>query len=241
MKQKPLSDCMMPFLEGKMLLFNKPIGWTSFDIVKKIRIITGISKVGHAGTLDPLASGLLIVCTGKATKQINYYMGMPKEYTGTLILGATTASYDRETELQDLKPFEHIKKEKIEEVMPGFIGEIMQVPPAHSAIKLEGKRVYIDARKGIEVKLDPRPVTIHSFEITAIELPVLHFKVTCSTGTYIRSLANDFGKALGPGAYLGSLYRTKIGNYSLNDAKEITEFELEIKALLMLSEGQSNT
>jgi len=216
---------MNTFSDGRVLLINKPLRWTSFDAVRKIRNLIRIKKVGHAGTLDPLATGLLIVCTGKFTKKINEYMAKEKEYTGSFTLGATTPTYDLESEPGNFKPLDDIDAEKINAATAGFTGEIMQVPPAHSAIKIDGKRVYELARKGIEVKIDPRKVTIHVFEITSIELPVVQFRVVCSTGTYIRSLANDFGAALGCGGYLSSLCRTRIGEFRVENA--ITPAELE--------------
>ena len=219
------------FTDGAVLLFNKPLKWTSFDVVKKVRTLTKVSKVGHAGTLDPLASGLLIICTGKFTKKINEYMGQPKEYIGTFTLGATTTTYDLEKEPENFKDISCISENEIYEATKQFTGNILQMPPQHSAIKKDGKRLYESARKGIEVKVDPRPVTIHEFEITKIELPVVHFKVKCSTGTYIRSLANDFGVALNCGAYLSSLCRTAIGDFTLNNAYSIENFEKEIALL----------
>lgn len=213
------------------MLINKPLEWTSFDAVRKIRNLIRIKKVGHAGTLDPLATGLLIICTGKFTKKINEYMAQEKEYTGTFILGAVTPTYDLESEPVNFKPVDNLTEELIKQATSQFTGEIMQVPPAHSAIKVDGKRVYELARKGQEVKLEPRKVTIKEFEIVKIEIPVVHFRVVCSTGTYIRSLANDFGAALGCGAYLGSLCRTRIGAFTINEAMTITDFEKEIKAL----------
>jgi tRNA pseudouridine55 synthase len=231
MKQKPIHPSMQPFLEGKVLLIDKPLHWTSFDAVKKVRILTGISKVGHAGTLDPLATGLLIICTGKFTKKINEYMGMEKEYTGSFTLGAVTPTYDRESEAVDQKDISHLTGEMINAATKPFTGNILQVPPIHSAIKQEGKPVYLAARKGEEVVLDPRPVTISAFEITKIELPIVEFRVVCSTGTYIRSLANDFGKELGVGAYLSGLRRTRIGIFSVDDADSLEQFEAGIKAL----------
>jgi tRNA pseudouridine55 synthase len=236
MKQKPVPVALIPYLEGKLLLFDKPKNWTSFDLVRKVRNLTRISKVGHAGTLDPLATGLLIVCTGKFTKQINTYMGMEKEYTGTFTLGAVTPTYDLESDPQNFKDYTHLTVAAIENATKAFIGPILQVPPQHSAIKKEGKPVYLSARKGIIVEIEPRPVTIYSFDIIAIALPVVHFKVVCSTGTYIRSLANDFGAALGAGGYMSSLCRTRIGEYTLSEAKQLVDFEEEIKQLL-LSEG----
>jgi tRNA pseudouridine55 synthase len=203
--------------------------WTSFDVVKKIRFTAGVSKVGHAGTLDPLATGLLIVCTGKFTKKINEYMGMEKEYTGSFILGAVTPTYDRESEPVEIKPYDHINIDMINKVLPSFTGTIQQIPPAHSAIKKDGKPVYLMARKGIDVKLEPRTITISEFEITGIQLPVVEFRVVCTTGTYIRSLAHDFGAALGCGAYLGSLCRTRIGNFHVADAYEIDALAQQLK------------
>ncbi len=236
MKQKEIHPAMQPYLDGKVLLFDKPLDWTSFDVVKKVRILTRISKVGHAGTLDPLATGLLIVCTGKFTKKINEYMGMEKEYTGTFTLGATTPTYDLESEPENVKDISHLTEEGVHAATQSFTGLIMQVPPAHSAIKKDGKPVYLSARKGIEVKLEPRPVTIHSFMIEKMELPVVHFRVVCSTGTYIRSLAHDFGAALGVGGYMSSLRRTRIGSFNVADAVSLSSFEQTIHQLLA-SEG----
>jgi tRNA pseudouridine55 synthase len=217
------------FAEGQVLLINKPLEWTSFDAVRKIRNAIKIKKVGHAGTLDPLATGLLIICTGKFTKKINEYMAQEKEYTGTFTLGATTPTYDLESEPVNFKSTEGISEEQINETTKQFTGEIMQVPPAHSAIKIEGKRVYELARQGKEVKLEPRRLVIKEFEITGMKMPVVSFRVVCSTGTYIRSLANDFGAALGCGAYLSSLCRTRIGEFKLSDSKTIEEFIEGIK------------
>lgn len=217
------------YTEGQVLLINKPLRWTSFDAIRKIRYLTKTKKVGHAGTLDPLATGLLIVCTGKFTKKINEYMAQEKEYTGTITLGATTPTYDLESEPQDFKPFENITAAQLEETAQTFTGLIQQVPPIHSAIKKEGKRVYELARRGVDVKLEPRPVTISVFEIVKTELPLIHFRVVCSTGTYIRSLANDFGEKLGCGGYLSSLCRTRIGNFLLQDALTIEELEKKIR------------
>lgn len=214
---------------GKVLLIDKPLYWTSFDAVRKVRNLTRTKKVGHAGTLDPLASGLLIICTGKFTKKINEYMAQEKEYTGTITLGAVTPTYDLESEPRDFKPFDHLSPEQLQEATRRFTGLIQQVPPIHSAIKKEGKRVYELARKGIDVKLEPRQITISEFELTKIELPVVHFRVVCSTGTYIRSLANDYGEALGCGGYLSSLCRTRIGEFRLEEAQSIPQLEEEIK------------
>jgi tRNA pseudouridine55 synthase len=232
MKQKPVPPALIPFLEGKVLLIDKPLNWTSFDMVKKVRWLTKIMKVGHAGTLDPLATGLLIICTGKFTKQINEFMGMQKEYTGSLVLGATTASYDLEQEPENFKSIDSITELAIQDATKQFIGTIFQMPPQHSAIKKDGKRLYESARQGIEVKVDPRQITIEQFEITKIELPNIEFRVLCSTGTYIRSLVHDFGQALGVGAYMSGLRRTKIGTFNVEDAIQWEALEKEINDLL---------
>lgn len=221
-----------PFEEGRILLIDKPLYWTSFDAVRKIRNLTRTKKVGHAGTLDPLASGLLIICTGKFTKKINEYMAQEKEYTGTITLGAITPTYDLESEPVEHRPFEQITQEALEQTARSLTGDILQVPPIHSAIKKEGKRVYELARKGVDVKLEPRPVRIAAFDIVRTELPVVHFRVVCSTGTYIRSLANDFGEKLGCGGYLSSLCRTRIGNFHLKDAQNIQAFEDEVRKMV---------
>ncbi len=220
------------FEQGQVLLINKPLEWTSFDAVRKIRNLVRIKKVGHAGTLDPLATGLLIICTGKFTKRINEFMSQEKEYTGTFVLGATTPTYDLESEPVNHQSLEGITEEKIRQQTAPFVGEILQVPPAHSAIKKDGKRVYELARKGVEVKLEPRKITIKEFEITSIQLPVVGFRVVCSTGTYIRSLANDFGAKLGCGAYLSSLCRTRIGSFTLEQSMTMEQAEEYIKSAL---------
>ncbi|NCT76151.1 MAG: tRNA pseudouridine(55) synthase TruB [Chitinophagaceae bacterium] len=219
---------MNTFEEGRVILLDKPLEWTSFDAVRKVRNLIRIKKVGHAGTLDPLATGLLIICTGKFTKRINEYMAREKEYTGTITIGAITPTYDLESEPQDFKSFGHITLQQMQEAAAQLTGPIMQVPPAHSAIKVGGKRVYELARKGKEVKLEPRPVTISVFELTKIELPVISFRVVCTTGTYIRSLANDFGAILGCGAYLSSLCRTRIGEFTLEQSISISQFEADV-------------
>jgi tRNA pseudouridine55 synthase len=217
------------FLAGEMLLINKPQGWTSFDVVNKLRnklrAITGVKgiKVGHAGTLDPMATGLLIVCTGKATRQIESYQNLPKKYTGTFILGATTPSFDAETEIEEHFPTDHIQAVDLESTTKQFLGDILQVPPIFSAIKVDGKPLYKRARKGETVVIEPRSVHIGHFELTRIAIPEIDFEVHCSKGTYIRSLAFDFGKALHSGAYLSSLCRTAIGDYLLDHAWELSE------------------
>lgn len=207
------------FEQGQVLLIDKPLDWTSFDVVRKLRRLVRTKKIGHAGTLDPLATGLLILCTGKFTKRINEYMAKEKEYTGTITLGASTPTYDLESEPVVQKDPVDVTPELVREVIATqFLGAIDQIPPAHSAIKVGGKRVYELARKGKEVKLDPRRVTVGTFEITAFRLPVLEFRVVCSTGTYIRSLANDLGAALGCGGYLSGLRRTRIGEFTVEQA-----------------------
>lgn len=214
------------------MLIDKPLRWTSFDAVRKIRNLTRTKKVGHAGTLDPLATGLLIVCTGKFTKKINEYMAQEKEYTGTITLGAVTPTYDLESSPEAFRPFEGITREQMLAAAASFTGPILQTPPIHSAIKKDGKRVYELARRGVEVKLEPRPVTVSVFELVNIELPVVGFRVVCSTGTYIRSLANDFGAALGCGGYLSSLCRTRIGDFRLVDALGMEALEQEVRSEL---------
>ncbi len=240
MKQKPVHKALQTYLEGKVLLINKPLRWTSFDAVKKVRVTTGVMKVGHAGTLDPLATGLLIICTGKFTKKINEYMGMEKEYTGSFTLGAVTPTYDLESDPTDFKPFEHITTEQIETVSKNLTGFILQIPPVFSAIKKDGKRYYELARQGKEIMAEPRPVTVHEFEITNIVLPVISFRIVCSTGTYIRSLAYDFGAALGTGAYLSSLCRTRIGDFHLADSVSPQDFDISVQQIKLLSEGKAN-
>lgn len=220
---------MNDFDTGKVLLFDKPYRWTSFDVVKKIRHATRAKKVGHAGTLDPLATGLLILCTGKFTKQIDHYQAQEKEYTGTFFLGATTPSYDLETATDKTFEIDTLSEEKIKEAVKLFTGEISQSPPLHSAININGERAYEKARRGEKMVVSARTVKIHLFEITKIELPEVHFRIICSKGTYIRSLANDFGKALDNGAYLSSLCRTRIGNFSLKDALNVVEFVNQLK------------
>lgn len=228
------------FSQGRVLLIDKPLDWTSFDVIRKLRNLIRIKKIGHAGTLDPLATGLLIVCTGKFTKKINEYMGMEKEYTGTFTLGATTPTYDLESEPVAEKDIAHLTAADVKTAVEKWTGNIMQVPPSHSAIKQNGKPVYLAARKGIDVQLEPRPVTIHAFEIEKIEWPLVYFRVVCSTGTYIRSLANDVGATLGVGAYLSALRRTRIGEFLVSDAQDMSTFEHEIRSQRG-SEGETNT
>lgn len=212
------------FEEGAVLLIDKPLEWTSFDVVKKVRNTLRVKKVGHAGTLDPLATGLLILCTGKFTKRIEEYQGMPKEYIGTMLLGKTTPSIDLETDFDSEKDITHLKKEDIASATAFLKGAIQQIPPHYSAIRIGGERVYKKARKGEEVKIEPREVTVYEFEITDYQLPEVSFKVICSKGTYIRSLVRDFGEKLQVGACLTSLRRTKIGNFSVSDADNLSDF-----------------
>lgn len=221
------------FAEGQLLLVNKPYKWTSFDVVGKIRNAFKPLKlkVGHAGTLDPLATGLLIICTGKMTKQIDNFQAEEKEYTGTMVLGSVTTTYDLESEPEELLCTDHITPGQIHAACQQFIGDIQQYPPAHSAIKIDGERLYEKARRGEEVELRLRNVTISEFEITRIELPEIDFKVVCSKGTYIRSLVNDFGKALNNGAYLSRLRRTRSGSFVIGDAWEVMELVNTIREL----------
>ena len=222
---EPISEeVKKKFEDGQVILIDKPLHWTSFDAVRKIRNLIKIKKVGHAGTLDPLATGLLIVCTGKFTKKINEYMAQEKEYTGSFTLGAVTPTYDLESTPLDFKDISAITVEQLNETTRMFIGEIQQVPPIYSAIKKDGVALYELARRGVDVELKPRTITIKEFEITKVELPVVHFKVVCSTGTYIRSLAHDYGAALGCGAYLSALRRTKIGEHLVENAVGIEGF-----------------
>ena len=218
------------YLSGQVLLIDKPLNWTSFQVVNKLRWeirqafkIKKI-KVGHAGTLDPLAIGLLVICTGKMTKQIDTFQGQIKEYTGTFVLGSTTPSYDLETEINNTFPINHITKDIIHDTTKQFIGEIEQFPPIFSAIKKEGKRLYEFARAGESVEIKSRKITINAFEITRIALPEVDFRVVCSKGTYIRSLAYDFGKALHSGGHLSALRRTRIGDFNLKEALTIEKF-----------------
>jgi tRNA pseudouridine55 synthase len=223
------------YLEGQILLIDKPLKWSSFQAVNKLKYILKRKynlpkkfKIGHAGTLDPLATGLLIVCTGKFTKRITDIQAQAKEYTGTITVGATTPSYDLETEVDATFPTENITSELVQETVKQFLGEIDQKPPVFSAIKKDGKRLYEHARAGEEVEIAFRKTTIHEFEITRIALPEIDFRVKCSKGTYIRSLAFDFGKALNSGAHLSVLRRTKIGDFSVENGIMPDEFEQQL-------------
>lgn len=231
MRQKPIHPAMQPYLDGQVILLNKPLHWTSFDAVKKVRILTGVSKVGHAGTLDPLATGLLIICTGAFTKRINTFMAQIKEYTGSFTLGATTPTFDLESAPENFRPYQDITEAQIKQATTSFTGEIFQVPPIHSAIKKDGKPAYLAARKGEAIQLDPRKITIEQFEIPQINLPVVDFRVVCTTGTYIRTLAHDFGAHLGTGAYLSKLCRTRIGDFSITESLTIEQFTEKIQRM----------
>ncbi len=223
------------YLEGQVLLIDKPLKWSSFQAVNKLKYLlinkVGLPKkfkIGHAGTLDPLATGLLLICTGKFTKKISELQGQAKEYTGTFYIGATTPSYDLETEIDQTFPTDHINEDLIHETVKQFLGEIDQKPPIFSAIKKDGVRLYEHARAGESIEIESRKTTIHEFEITRIALPEVDFRVVCSKGTYIRSLAYDFGRAMNSGSHLTVLRRTKIGDYDVKNAIDITLFEEEL-------------
>ncbi|MCX6190162.1 MAG: tRNA pseudouridine(55) synthase TruB [Bacteroidetes bacterium] len=232
------------FTEGEVLLIDKPIGWTSFDVVNKIRNAirnflreqetpghnnSGKIKVGHAGTLDPLATGLLIVCTGKFTKRIDEFMAQEKEYTGEFTFGASTPTYDAEMPADATFACDNLSEEKIIKATESFVGTIQQIPPMYSAIKQEGKKLYELARKGVSVELKPREVFVKEFELSNFELPKVNFRIVCSKGTYIRSIAHDLGKAVDNGAYLSSLRRTRIGDHKIEDALQVMEFVERLK------------
>ncbi|PQJ31312.1 tRNA pseudouridine(55) synthase TruB [Nonlabens arenilitoris] len=230
--QKPVTN---PYQLGQVLLIDKPLGWSSFQVVNKIRWLIkqeyGLKKikVGHAGTLDPLASGLLIICTGKETKNIHVYQAQEKEYTGTITLGATTPSYDLETEIDNRFPLNDITEELLLKTTVQFTGDIMQKPPIYSAIKKDGKRLYELARAGETTEIKERQVNVQAFELTQIKLPKVDFRIACSKGTYIRSMAHDYGKALNNGGHLSALRRTAIGNYRVENAINLEEFEADFK------------
>lgn len=218
------------FSEGELLLIDKPKDWTSFDVVAKVRNAIKIKKVGHAGTLDPMATGLLILCTGKWTKRIDSFMLAEKEYEGTIHFGATTPSYDAESEIDARFPTDGLDETELRGKAALFVGKIQQYPPAFSAIKIKGQRAYNLARRGEEVKLEAREVEISAFEITRIAFPEVDFRVVCSKGTYIRSLAHDLGKAMQNGAYLSRLVRTRIGDFHLKDAWNLERLIEAIRA-----------
>ncbi|MEW6512245.1 MAG: tRNA pseudouridine(55) synthase TruB [Bacteroidota bacterium] len=209
--------------EGEVLLLDKPKGWTSFDVVNKIRRLFRVKKVGHAGTLDPLATGLLLVCTGRKTKEMQEFVGLEKEYEAEMIIGARTASYDAATPVLETRPIEGITAGLVRETLAGFVGTQKQIPPMYSAARVDGRRLYALARKGREVERRPREIVIRSITPTVVDLPVVRFTVVCSKGTYIRALVHDIGERLGCGAYLTALRRTRIGNYRLEDAVTIDD------------------
>jgi tRNA pseudouridine55 synthase len=227
------------YRNGELILINKPYTWSSFQAVNKLKHALKKHpsllldnklvhlKIGHAGTLDPLATGLLIICTGKKTKEISSFQDLPKEYTGTFFIGATTPCYDKEKEIDVIYPTEHINEEQILETAKSFIGKQEQVPPMFSAVKVDGKRLYKLARIGEEIELKARPIEILEFEITSCKLPLVEFRIACTKGTYIRSIARDFGLALNSGAYLDALCRTKIGHFCIEDSKTPEEFITE--------------
>lgn len=220
------------FAEGQLLLVDKPYEWTSFDVVGKLRNTMKPLKikVGHAGTLDPLATGLLIICTGKMTKQIDSFQAEDKEYTGTITLGATTPTFDLESDIDQTFDISTISEDDIYRTAASFVGEQDQYPPAHSAIKIDGERVYEKARRGETVVLKPRQITVHSFEVEKIELPKIYFRIKCTKGTYIRSIANDFGQRLQNGSHLSALCRTKSGDFSVEDAWNLQDLIQAIRA-----------
>ena len=232
--QKMTSKTKEDFLNGQLLLIDKPLGWSSFQAVNKLKWAIRKKfdlkkiKIGHAGTLDPLATGLLLICTGKFTKKINELQGQVKEYTGTITLGATTPSYDLETEIDRTFPTAHISEELIRKTTVQFLGEIEQRPPIFSALKKDGKRLYEYAREGKAVEIKMRRITISEFEITGVKMPEVQFRVVCSKGTYIRSLAHDFGEAMQSGGHLSALRRTKIGDYNVNNSLDPTIFGDEL-------------
>ncbi len=218
------------YSEGKILLIDKPLTWTSFDVVKKLRYALKVKKIGHAGTLDPLATGLLLIGTGKFTKKLNELQGLDKTYEGIIGIGKTTPSYDLETEFDSERDYSHLTITDITRAAEAFTGEIDQIPPAHSAVKVGGKRAYKMARKNEEVKIDPRRVTIKTFEILSFNDDEVQFRIDCSKGTYIRSIARDFGESLGVGGYLKSLRRTKIGDYSVDEAEDLISFVEKVRS-----------
>ena len=227
---------------GEVILIDKPLNWTSFDVTKKLKFAGKFKKIGHAGTLDPLATGLLILCTGKMTKQIDEYQAQEKEYSGTLVLGKTTPSVDLETDFDKEFPTEHITKSLLGEALRQFQGKILQIPPIYSAIQVNGKRLYELARKGIkddEIEIKSREVEIMKFEIDSTNFPEINFVIVCSKGTYIRSLVRDFGIACLSGAYMKSLRRERIGDFSVRNAMTIQQF-MESKGLEYIEKPLAN-
>lgn len=224
------------YSEGEILLVDKPLEWTSFDVVRKLKRLISIKegkkkiKLGHAGTLDPLASGLLILCSGKLTKNISEIQAQEKEYTGEFYLGATTPTYDLESDPENFKEIDHLTNDEIKQLAEKMHGKVQQMPPIFSAKKVNGVRAYELARRGKEVELQPKEVHVYEFSITSIELPIVEFRIRCSKGTYIRSMAHDFGELLGVGAYLNKLRRTKIGNFQVENALDISHWEEALRS-----------
>lgn len=214
------------FDEGEIILVNKPVDWTSFDVVARLRSMYRIKKIGHAGTLDPKATGLLIICTGRKTKSITEFQDLEKEYEGIIELGSTTKSFDAETDIIETKPVSGISAENVRDIFASFVGELTQLPPMYSAIKKNGRRLYKDARKGRDVPREARRIFIKSFDMISFKVPFVGFRVVCSKGTYVRSLANDVGAQLGCGGYLKQLVRTRIGEFTLSDALSVEQFHL---------------
>jgi tRNA pseudouridine55 synthase len=232
--KKRINFTGLDFHGGEEILIDKPFGWSSFKVVYQIRNAIGWLKIGHAGTLDPFATGLLILCTGRKTKSISEFQDLEKTYCGTITLGKSTASMDLETEILYEKPFDHITDDQINLLKEEFTGNIMQTPPMYSAIKQNGKNLYKLARQGKTVDRQPREINVSGFKITSIDLPEIHFEIKCSKGTYLRSIANDFGEKLGCGGVLSSLRRTKIGNYSVEDALSVEEFKERLKNSILI-------
>lgn len=216
------------FSEGQILLIDKPLTWTSFDVVKKLRYALKVKKIGHAGTLDPLATGLLLIGTGKFTKKLNELQGLDKTYTGVFGLGKTTPSFDLEMDFDSEKDISHLTETDLQNAAKKLTGNLQQIPPAHSAIRIKGERAYVKARQNKQVVLDPRSVQVYQFDILKIDFPDVHFIISCSKGTYIRSMARDFGEILGVGAHLKSLRRTRIGEYDVQHAENLAEFVTKI-------------
>ncbi len=227
---RKISKSELDFEKGEVFLIDKPLEWTSFDVVKKIRGTLKIKKVGHAGTLDPLATGLLIVCAGKATKRIDEFQGLPKSYAGKMVIGKTTPSVDLETEFDSESDFSNVTAEDLESAKIKLTGDLMQVPPIYSAIKVDGQRAYKIARRKEDAKLDPRPVTVSKFEIDPSNLPEISFEIECSKGTYIRSIVRDFGEMIGCGAYMSELRRTAIGDLKIEDAYPLKDFVSQLQS-----------
>lgn len=217
------------YAEGKILLIDKPLTWTSFDVVKKLRYALKVKKIGHAGTLDPLATGLLLIGTGKFTKKLNELQGLDKVYEGVITIGKTTPSFDLETAFENEVSIDHLTADDLQAAAQKLSGPLDQIPPAHSAVKINGERSYKKARRNEEVKIDPRKIIIHEFVLTKIEAADVHFRIACSKGTYIRSMARDFGEILGVGGHLSALRRTKIGDYSVDDANQLEDFINQIR------------